>query len=90
MNYRVNSEEDNRFKTISDFKDCLIRGGEVEFQWKNNTYSIGGYDKYAICMDNQEETEKICDTPDEVLDYMVGEDILRDVITDVTVTWRTI
>ena len=90
MNYRVNSEEENRFKTISEFKECLIRGGEVEFQWKGNAYSIGGYDKYVICMSNREETERLCDTPDEVLEYMVGEDRLRDVITQVTVTWRTI
>ena len=90
MNYGVNSEEDNRFKTISEFKECLIRGGEVEFQWKGNAYSIGGYDKYAICVSNREETEKLCDTPDEVLEYMVGEDRLRDVITQVTVIWRTI
>lgn len=52
MNYGVNSEEDNRFKTISEFKECLICGGEVEFQWKGNAYSIGGYDKYAICVSN--------------------------------------
>ena len=90
MNYGVNSEEDNRFKTISEFKECLIRGGEVEFQWKGNAYSIGGYDKHVICVNNREETEKLCDTPDEVLEYMVGEDRLRDVITRVTVIWRTI
>ena len=27
----TNTPEDNRFKTISDFKDCMIRCGEVEF-----------------------------------------------------------
>lgn len=26
-----NSEEENRFKTISEFKECIIRGGEPVF-----------------------------------------------------------
>lgn len=90
MNFMLNSDEENRFKTISEFKECLIRGGEVEFRWNGKDYSIGGYDKYVICASNQEETEKICNTPDEILEYMVGEDRLRDVITQVTVIWRTI
>ena len=36
------------------------------------------------------ETEKWCDDADEVLEYMVGGDRLRDVITKVTVWDRTI
>lgn len=90
MNCKFNSDEENRFKTISEFKECLIRGGEVEFRWNGKDYSIGGYDKYVICASNQEKTEKVCNTPDEILEYMVGEDRLRDVITQVTVIWRTI
>lgn len=35
-------------------------------------------------------TEKLCDTPDELLECMVGPDRLRDVITQVTVIERTI
>lgn len=83
-------DEDDRFKTISEFKDCMIRGGEVEFEWNGCFYSIGGYDKYAIGVNNMEETVMLCDTPDEVLEYMVGEDRLRDVITKVRVIDRTI
>lgn len=36
------------------------------------------------------KTEKWYDTADELLEYMVGEDCLRDVITQVTVIERTI
>ena len=36
------------------------------------------------------QTGMWCDTADEVLEYMVGDDRLRDVITQVTVTERTI
>ncbi len=35
-----NSFEDDRFKTISEFKWCVNDGGEVEFEWKGNRYSI--------------------------------------------------
>ncbi len=37
---KFTNNEDYRFITISDFKDCIIRGGEVEFNWKGRTYSI--------------------------------------------------
>ena len=36
------------------------------------------------------ETEKWCDNADKVLEYIVGEDRLRDVITEVTVWDRAI
>ena len=36
-----NSLEENRFKTISEFKWCVNDGGEVEFEWKGNQYGIG-------------------------------------------------
>ena len=35
-------------------------------------------------------TEEWCETADELLEYMVGEDRLRDVITRVAVIERTI
>lgn len=35
-----NSEEDNRFKTISEFKECIIRGGEPVFIWNGITYGV--------------------------------------------------
>ncbi len=37
-----------------------------------------------------QETEKLYDTADGVLEYMLGDDKLRDVITKVEVTERTL
>ena len=34
--------------------------------------------------------EKLCSTTDDVLEYMLGEDKLRDVVTKVEVTERTL
>ena len=91
MNYAYNSEEENRFKTISEFKECLIRGGEVEFTWNSIIYSVTSHDgKIGISHSRLQSSEKLCDTPDEILEYMVGSDRLRDVITQVMVLDRTI
>lgn len=91
MKYGFNTEEDNRFKTISDFKECLIRGGEVVFSWTGTTYAVSSYaGKFAISEAYKQETEWLCDTVDELLEYVVGTDRLRDVITQVKVWERTI
>ncbi len=97
-----NSIEQNRFESISDFKWCMERGGEVQFDWKGVSYCCFGYicpapgkkPRMAIAQAGSAEvnaqTEKWCDTADELLEYMVGGDRLRDVITQVTVWDRTI
>ncbi len=65
--------------------------GEVEFEWKGVSYSISHYnDKISICEAYKQETEVFCDTADEILEYMVGEDRLRDVITQVMVSFRSV
>jgi len=35
-----NTSEENRFKSISDFKWCVNGGGEVEFVYNNKTFGI--------------------------------------------------
>ena len=77
-------------------------GGEVVFEWGGTKYccfgkispSENGVPLMVICQAGSVEvnrrTEKWCETADELLEYMVGEDRLRDVITRVTVMERTI
>ena len=97
MPYRIlkskNSLEDNRFKSISDFKWCMKCGGEVEIEWNGIHYGIIRYgtdDKITIYVWNCPETECCFNTADDALEYMVGSDRLRDVITQVTVLDRSI
>lgn len=97
----TNSFEEDRFKTISDFKWCMRRGGEVQFEWKGVMYccfgcvppSPGAKPRMVISQAGSAEvntrTEKWCDTADEILEYMVGDDRLREVITQVKVWERT-
>ena len=97
MEYNIltskNSLEDNRFKSISDFKWCMYCGGEVELVWQDIHFGIVATNadrSISIYLWNQPETEQIFRTADEALNYMVGPDRLRDVITKVTVLARTI
>lgn len=85
-------EEAMRFKTISEFKYCLSHGAEIVIEWENVTYGIFlDYEtrRYYIGHDSP-ETNVFYDTPDELLEYRVGNDRLRDVITKVIVIDRTL
>lgn len=95
------SIEMNRFHTISDFKWCANCGGEIEFVWNGRIYGV--FPKLRktpdaplqmmisqIYVDDAERNEKWCDNADEVLEYVIDGDRLRDIITKVDVTGRTI
>ncbi len=88
-----NTPEQNRFKTISEFKMSINSGAEIEFEWKGQRYWIIRYGKdmkITIYEPNKPETEVSFDTADNALEYIVSGDRLRDVITQVTVIDRTI
>lgn len=81
------------FKSISEFKQSLSWGAEIEFEWKGKDYGVirfGTDNKITIYEAYKPETEKVCETPDDALDYLVGGDRLRDVITQVEVFFRSI
>jgi len=88
-----NTPEQDRFQTISEFKYCISNGGEVEFIWKGIFYGVVRYgtdNKITVYEAYKPESEKVCETPDDALEYIVGGDRLRDVITKVTVLFRSI
>ena len=81
------------FESISDFKRSINRGAEIQFEWKNKIYGVIRYgtgNKITIYQSNRPETERVCDTADDALEYMLGADRLRDIITKVNVIERTI
>ncbi|MBP3705223.1 MAG: hypothetical protein J6I98_06795 [Clostridia bacterium] len=85
-----NSVEDNSFHSIGEFVDCLIRGGEVVFVWKNIKYGLFGDDRGFCFAHIDGSSEKWFDTLDLLLDHCFNGDRLRDVITQVEVLDRTI
>lgn len=90
MDFLGNSILVDNFKTISEFKECIIRGGEPVFDWNGDRYGVclidGGY---CIAHTNG-SCEKKYSSPDEVLEYIAGENRLRDIITKVNVISRSI
>jgi hypothetical protein len=90
MKIANNRLENDQFKTIRDFKDCMRFHGEVVLEWHSKKYGIfWDGNRYCIAKIDGSD-EKWCNTNDEMLEYMVGKDRLMDVITKVTVTDRTI
>jgi hypothetical protein len=101
-------ENSHRFASISDFKQCMSQGGEVEFDWKGKGYSIthvankiligeGHYldadgVPHNVADDEVVETplDNFFDSSDGVLEYVVGGDRLRDIVTEIEVIYRTI
>lgn len=85
-----NTIEQNRFTSISDFKWSINCGGEIEFKWNGVDYGafqING--KYMISWNNGKKEAQF-NTVDELLDFVLGTDRMRDVITEITVLARTI
>lgn len=78
-----------RFKTISDFKWSMHCGAEVMIEWKNKEFGIWS-DCNTIRITSMDTPEKRFESADDALEYIVCGDRLRDVITRVTVTDRTI
>ena len=84
------SEKERRFETVSEFHECIIRGGEPVFEWNGVRYGVcfaGGGDCIAH---TDGSCERIYNTPDELLEYMVDGERLRDVITKVCIVSRSI
>ena len=80
---KSNTPEENRFETISEFKWCIECGGEIEFIWDGKIYDIVIYEAYS-------DKESYYKTADELLEHLIDGDRLRDMVTHMEVTDRTI
>lgn len=92
-NVMIVPEGSMNFESISEFKRSLSWGAEIEFIWNGISYGVVRYgtdNKITIYQAYRPETEKMCETADDALEYMLGNDRLRDVITKVRVVARTI
>ena len=83
-------DEAMRFKTISEFKNSLINGGEIVIEWNDVEYGIFRERNRFFIGHGTPEENVYYDSPDELLEYQVGNDRLRDVITKVIVIDRTL
>ena len=83
--------EENRLKTISNFKWAMKYNSEVEFEWKDKIYYITHPDGIINIHEEGGHLEaKEYSDANESLEYKVGNDRLRDIITKVKVWNRTV
>lgn len=82
------------FESIDDFKFSLTYGREIEFNWNGTDYSVfhegEGRESFFICEAYKDEQGKHFETIDELLDYTIQGQPLRDFITQVVVWHRNL
>lgn len=80
-----------RFQSISDFKKSMRYGAEVVIEWDGIEYGIWSEgERIRITCARHPEYNRTFTSADDALEYMVGEERLRDVITQVSVLDRSI
>ena len=92
-----------QYESLGEFKFNMECGSEIEFTWNDRIFAIFSALKETpdspvrkmiteIYVDNMEETEMWCDTPDEVLDYMIEGKTLRERFNnhEILITGRTV
>ena len=88
MQFSYDAEE-LRYKTLSEFKYSLRQGGEIVIEWNGNCYGIFyNGEKFYVTTNNYETT--YYDSPDELLEYCIDRERLRDIVTQVTVVDRAL
>lgn len=65
-----------------------MRGGEPVFVWKGKEYGVCFSDAGYCIAQTDGSNEELCKTPEDVLAYMVGNERLWDIITEVSVVFR--
>lgn len=83
-------DEAMRFKTISEFKNSLRNGGEIVIEWNGTEYGIFREGERFFIGYESKDNNVYYDSPDELLEYQVGNDRLRDIITKVIVIDRAL
>jgi len=78
----------DRFDSVGEFVDNLSRGGEIEFVYNGDQYSIthpGGRLNIG-CIASQED--RFFDSIDQLLDFKIDDKCVRDIVTEIQPTFR--
>lgn len=78
-------KDKNYFTTLIEFNECIIGGGEPVFEWKGVKYGVCFADEGYCIAHTDGACERIYNTPDELLEYVIGDERLRDIITKVRI-----
>ena len=82
------------FESIDDFKFSLVHGREIVFEWKNVEYGVfhegEGKESFFICESNKDEQGRYFETVDELLDFKIQGQPLKNFITQVKIWHRNL
>lgn len=99
------TSDDMYFDSLADFKWSLEHGGEIVFEWNGKSFGAFKYmqktpdspEQFLIGPSNSTQKQYpgkyedyFADTVDEILDYVIDGDKLRNIVTKILVEWRTI
>ena len=83
------------FDDIDDFKFSLLHGREIQFIWNDIEYGVfhdydSGDKAFFICEAHKDDVGTYLSTFDEVLNFKIQNQPLKDIITKVDVCWRNL
>lgn len=87
--------EPDRFESINDFKQSLMWGKEIEFEWKGKSYVAFRFEgdgdrEYLIGEAYKAETDVYFSSIEDVLNFKIDGQKLREFVTEVDVLDRFI
>lgn len=82
----------SNFESVSDFILSLNHGREIEFCWKGVYYGAFHEEDnvYSVNESDKPETEVVFNSVNELMDFVIQGQPLKDIITRVEVCWRNI
>ena len=88
---KMNYIKFSKFEDLDDFRDSLLRGREIVFEYTGKEYGIFLFDDgIYVAQSEHYETEKVYQTPDEALEYTIDGVKIKDIITTVEIVHRGI
>lgn len=80
---------DRGLLSIDDLIDNISRGGEIEFEYRNKKYSITHTSETILVMEfNNYNTLEVYNSAEEIIDYKIGEERIKDLLGKIKVTFR--
>jgi hypothetical protein len=74
--------DNEKFDSLDEFIDNLSRGGEIEFIYKDKKYSITHPDgKLSFIEQYNEESLRYFNSIQELLDFSIEGDKIKDIVT---------
>lgn len=89
----INTLEFDNFESINEFKFCMSsNGGEVEFKWNGKEYSCTHIKENTICISEacKKETAFYSTNIEEILNYIIDGQKLRNIVKDIHIIFRSV